>query len=147
MAHNRQASICLQHGRPGLGCGLPCSPGSTGYFGRLRCFFLVCFYRKCERAKKDQGIVAYKQLRAQDLGVKHGSASDTITNPFVGPHLLLPAPALITLDCKHFFPLLAFGHKLAETWATLNALWGVGRARAADGSRVRPKSTFKPRVE
>lgn len=59
-----------------------------------------------KKKKKDQGIAAYKQLRAQDLGVKHGSTLDTVTNPFAGPHILLPAPALTTLACNHLFPLL-----------------------------------------
>lgn len=72
--------------------------------GRLTCFPLVCFYHKWERAKKRPGT--YKQLRPQDLRAKHGSTLDTITNPFVGPHIFLLAPALMTLAFNHLFPLL-----------------------------------------
>lgn len=80
--------------------------------------------KRKKKKKTHQGIAAYKQLRAQDLGVKHGSTLDTVTNRFVGPHILLPAPALMTLACNHLFPLLlALRHRLAGTWATLNALW------------------------
>lgn len=141
----RLACVCLQHGRPDLGHEPPCSPGSsqTGYFGRLTCFPLVCFYHKWERAKKRPGT--YKQLRPQDLRAKHGSTLDTITNPFVGPpHLpASPCPNDPGLQPPHPPP-SSLRHRLVGTRATLNALWEVGRARAADGCRVWPKSTFKP---
>lgn len=57
------------------------------------------------KGKKRPGTCSL-QLRPQDLRVKHGSTLDTITNPFVGPHSLLLAPALMTLTFNHLFPLI-----------------------------------------
>lgn len=132
MAHICQATMCLQHGRPGLGHGLPWFLGSsyTGSSERPPCFPLVCFHLEWERAKKDQGTAACNNPEQEDPGIKHGSTLDTATNPFVQPHILLPTPALLTLACNHLFsPPSSFRHRLVGTWATLNALWGVGRAR------------------
>lgn len=41
----------------------------------------------------------------EDLGVKHDSTLDRAANPFVWPHIRLPAPALLTLVCNHLFSL------------------------------------------
>lgn len=54
--------------------------------------------------KKDQGIVACKQLRAEELGDKHGSSLDTVTHPFVEPFILMLAPALLTLPATMSSP-------------------------------------------
>lgn len=101
--------MCLQHGRPGLGHGLPCFlaahiqvpleglPASPSLLSS-----------GMGKGKKDQGTAACNNPEQEDPGVKHGSLLDTATNPYVRPHILLPTPALLTLACNHLVsPLLA----------------------------------------
>lgn len=95
------ACVCLQHGRPDLGHEPPCSPGSS-----WEAYLLPLGLLLSQMGKSQKRPGTYKQLRPQDLRAKHGSTLDTITNPFVGPHIFLLAPALMTLAFNHLFPLL-----------------------------------------